>query len=121
MDTAEGLAARADEGDLTEILGNLMDNACKWARSHVRVQARAEGVGHGLLITVQDDGPGIPEDARERILERGVRADEHMPGQGLGLSMVHELVVEQYGGSVDVDAAPGGGARVTVRLDVVIV
>jgi len=117
LDVDPALAVRADEGDLTEILGNLLDNACKWSRAAVRLSVRA-GAGRGVVITVEDDGPGIPAAQRERILERGVRADEHVPGHGLGLALVRELATEHYAGNITVDDAPGGGARITVHLDV---
>lgn len=120
LDTAvpERLQVRADAGDLTEILGNLMDNACKWARTSVRLAIAAGPGGQGLEILVDDDGPGIPPGERARILERGVRADERMPGQGIGLSLVRELAVDHYGGAVRVEDSPAGGARLRVRLDV---
>lgn len=118
--TAPGaLQARADPGDLTEILGNLLDNAYKWASSRVRLTLRGGAGGRGLYISVEDDGPGIPPLQRTRILERGARADEHTPGQGIGLSVVHELAVHQYGGSIEVeDSAAEGGACIRVHLDV---
>jgi signal transduction histidine kinase len=73
-----------------------------------------------VVIAVHDDGPGIPPPQREHIFERGVRADEKTAGQGLGLSLVRELAVGHYGGSVSVGNAPLGGALVTVRLDVAL-
>ena len=79
----------ADQGDLTEILGNLLDNACKWARGTVSLKIETD-TRRGLRLVVQDDGPGIPLEQRSNILERGVRADEHAPGQGLGLALVRE-------------------------------
>jgi len=117
LDAPQDLSARVDAGDLVEILGNLMDNACKWARSRVRARASAGPAGRGLVLVIEDDGPGIAEAERERVLERGVRGDERMPGQGLGLSLVRELVAH-YGGELRLGDAPGGGARVEVRLDV---
>jgi two-component system sensor histidine kinase PhoQ len=113
------LQARVDPGDFTEILGNLLDNACKWASSRVLLTLRGGDGGHGLFIVVEDDGPGIASLQRTRILERGARADEHTPGQGIGLSVVHELAVHQYGGSIEVeDSAAEGGACIRVHLDV---
>jgi two-component system sensor histidine kinase PhoQ len=113
------LQARADPGDLTEILGNLLDNACKWARSRVRLTLRGGAAARGLYIVVEDDGPGIAPQQRTRILARGARADERTPGQGIGLSVVHELAVHQYAGSIEVDDSPSeGGARLRVHLDV---
>ncbi|HEV2228397.1 MAG TPA: ATP-binding protein [Steroidobacteraceae bacterium] len=107
-----------DRGDLTEVLGNLLDNACKWCRGRVRLTARSEEGAHArvrLVVTIEDDGPGIPEADRPRVLQRGVRADENVPGHGLGLAMVRDTV-ELYGGRLEVDTSPLGGARFTLRL-----
>ena len=107
-----------DRGDLTELLGNLLDNACKWCRGRVRLTAAAEqnaGPRERLLLEVEDDGPGISAQDRERVLQRGVRADESVPGHGLGLAMVRDTV-DLYGGSMSVGASPLGGARFTLRL-----
>ncbi len=117
LDAPPHLGARVDAGDLTEILGNLLDNACKWARGRVRARASAGPAGRGLVLVVEDDGPGIAAEQRARVLERGVRGDERVPGQGLGLSLVRELVAH-YGGELELGDADGGGARVEVRLDV---
>ena len=116
VDAGNGLRARIDPGDLTEILGNLMDNACKWANARVAVAVAADPSG-GLRIRVTDDGPGIPAEQRARILERGVRGDEQMPGQGLGLALVRELV-EDYGGDIHFADATPVGTEVSVRLAV---
>ncbi|MGO9802604.1 MAG: ATP-binding protein [Steroidobacteraceae bacterium] len=115
---ADGSRFSGDRGDLTETLGNLLDNACKWCRSHVRLTARSEegaNVRVRLVLTIEDDGPGIPEADRPRVLQRGVRADESVPGHGLGLAMVRDTV-ELYGGRLEVDGSPLGGARFTLRL-----
>lgn len=107
-----------DRGDLFELLGNLLDNACKWCRGHVRVMAARELDGTGrprLKVTVDDDGAGIAIGDRERIFGRGTRADEQVDGQGLGLAMVHEIV-ELYGGSLEIADSDLGGARVDVLL-----
>jgi two-component system, OmpR family, sensor histidine kinase PhoQ len=110
------LCLRADEADLMELCGNLIDNACKWARTKVMIQAGVPEDGQGLELRVEDDGPGIPEDQRAAVLERGVRADSAMPGQGIGLAVVRDIVTA-YGGRVAVDASPAlGGARVRVWL-----
>ena len=111
---------QADQGDLTEILGNLLDNACKWSRSTVRLQIDTNGK-RGLRLSVEDDGPGIPLEQRANILERGVRADEHAPGQGLGLALVRELVVDHYGGHISLEESPSGGAKVSVSMDVTVI
>lgn len=107
-----------DRDDLTEALGNLMDNAAKWCRAQVRVSATVAGLagaGHCLQLSVEDDGPGIAMADRARVLERGTRVDEQMPGHGLGLSMVRDMV-GLYGGSIQVSESTLGGARVELRL-----
>ncbi|MBV8146631.1 MAG: two-component sensor histidine kinase [Gammaproteobacteria bacterium] len=107
-----------DRGDLTELLGNLLDNACKWCRTRVRFSASSDDGAQPrekLSLVVEDDGPGISADDRARVLQRGVRADEKVPGHGLGLAMVHDTV-DLYGGSLAIDGSPLGGARFTVRL-----
>jgi two-component system, OmpR family, sensor histidine kinase PhoQ len=107
-----------DRDDLTEALGNVIDNAAKWCRSRVRVQARIEvqqGSGHRLHLTVEDDGPGVAAADRERVFERGARADEQVPGHGLGLAMVREMT-ELYGGSLELRESELGGALVELRL-----
>jgi two-component system, OmpR family, sensor histidine kinase PhoQ len=107
-----------DRGDLTELLGNLLDNACKWCRSRVRFTASIDesaGPRERLCLAIEDDGPGISAHDRARVLQRGVRADEKVPGHGLGLAMVHDTV-DLYGGRLAIDASPLGGARFTLRL-----
>ena len=108
---------RGDEGDLLEILGNVADNAFKWARSRVRVQAQnsAGPSGARFVLRVEDDGPGIPDDQIERVRTRGVRADAKIPGHGLGLAVVQEIV-GLYGGELVIARSPLGGAAVEVRL-----
>jgi len=103
--------------DMQEMLGNLIDNACKWADRQVWVRVRL-GVDHGaatLLITVEDDGPGLLEARREEIFQRGVRLDERKPGSGLGLAIVRDLAAV-YGGSVQAFLADTGGLGVELRL-----
>lgn len=113
--SAQDLAFRGEEQDLFELLGNLIDNAGKWARTRVVVDVRSdEGQ---LSITVDDDGPGIPPEQRERMFERGVQLDERRAGSGLGLDIVRTLA-ETYGGSVQVGQAPLGGARLSLRLPI---
>ena len=107
-----------DRGDLTELLGNLLDNACKWCRSRVRLTASGDesaGPRERLTLVVEDDGAGISADDRARVLERGVRADQNVPGHGLGLAMVHDTV-DLYGGQLSIDSSPLGGARFSLRL-----
>lgn len=110
------LRCRADEGDLMELCGNLIDNACKWARGRVRIEAAAQADGAGVELRIEDDGPGIPADQRAAVLGRGVRADSAMPGQGIGLAVVHDIVAA-YGGTLAIDQSLDlGGARIRVRL-----
>jgi len=110
---ARELAFRGEEQDLFELLGNLLDNAGKWARTRVLVDVQCES--GQLRIDVDDDGPGVPAEQRERMFERGVQLDEQRPGTGLGLDIVRTLA-ETYGGSVQVLAAPLGGARLRLLL-----
>jgi signal transduction histidine kinase len=99
--------------DLDEMLGNLLDNACKWGRSRVTVESSA--VGDAVEITVDDDGPGIDPALGDKVLERGVRADEAAPGSGLGLAIVRDLA-DLYGGRVALERSPEGGVRARLRL-----
>ena len=106
-----------DEGDLYELLGNLMENAAKWAASRVLVRTenhqQSGDLRSSLAIEVHDDGPGIPESEREQVLQRGVRADRQTPGQGIGLSVVREIV-ERYDGDMLLADSELGGALVRV-------
>jgi two-component system sensor histidine kinase PhoQ len=107
-----------DRADLTELLGNLLDNACKWASARVRIEVDIEegaGTRAALRLVIDDDGPGIAEQDRAKVLQRGGRADEATPGHGLGLSMVHDTVA-LYGGTMRIDGSNLGGARFELRL-----
>ena len=107
-----------DRGDITELLGNLMDNACKWCKGQVKVAVTLDLTAdpkQRLLIAIEDDGPGISEADRARVLERGVRADERVPGHGLGLAMVRETV-DLYGGRLAIERSMLGGARISLAL-----
>jgi len=118
---------RCQREDLDEMLGNLLDNACKWARSRVTVTSTTDAPASDATragdlrrpstteIVVDDDGPGLVASMREAVLQRGVRADEAAPGSGFGLAIVRELA-ELYGGSIVLDAAPAGGLRARLRL-----
>ena len=107
------LAFRGEEQDLQEMLGNLLDNACKWASRRVTISALADD--GKLIIAIEDDGLGLPPAEREAVFARGVRADEQVPGSGLGLAIVRDLA-QLYGGGVHLDAAPEGGLRVMLTL-----
>lgn len=110
---SEDIAFRGEEQDLQEMLGNLLDNACKWAASRVMVNVATEGTS--LLFTVDDDGKGLSASECENVFRRGVRADEQAAGSGLGLAIVRDLAL-LYGGSVHAESSPGGGLRVVLRL-----
>ncbi len=119
IDLPPELGFLGDAGDIVELLGNVLDNACKWCRSRVLVRARLDPerpVQQRLSIVVEDDGTGIPAANRTRVIERGVRADEHVPGHGLGLAMVRETV-GLYGGTLEIGGSIElGGARVELQL-----
>jgi signal transduction histidine kinase len=115
---SENLRFRGERHDFEEIVGNLVDNACKWARSHVLITAIEESLGRDqtfLVITVGDDGPGLDNAGSTEVLKRGRRLDETKPGSGLGLSIVSELV-SLYGGTLTLEESPAGGLMATVRL-----
>jgi signal transduction histidine kinase len=107
------LAFRGARQDLEEMLGNLLDNACKWA-AH-KIEVRVEREGERLRLTIADDGPGLAADQRAKVLERGRRLDERMPGSGLGLAIVADIV-ELYGGGIALERAATGGLGVTLDL-----
>jgi signal transduction histidine kinase len=102
-----------DAADLAEMLGNLMDNACKWAKSRVLVSA--ETGPETLAILIEDDGPGIPAARREAALARGTRLDETAPGTGLGLDIVREMAA-LYRGNLRLEDSPLGGLRARLQL-----
>lgn len=109
-----------DQGDWMELIGNLLDNACKWAESSVRVVISKYTLGDGsssrsgVLLVVEDDGPGIEEEIKKTILERGVRLDSQTPGHGIGLHIV-KGIVEAYEGKIDIDNL-SPGTRFSVEL-----
>jgi signal transduction histidine kinase len=104
---------RSEREDLDEMLGNLLDNACKWGRSQIAITSTISGPA--VVITVDDDGPGLEPSMREAVLQRGVRADEAAPGSGLGLAIVRDLA-ELYGGSIALSGSPAGGLRARLQL-----
>ena len=103
------------EGDFLELLGNSLDNAYKWCRLKVRVTAQLVGQEHRLELLIEDDGPGIPPNQIERVLTRGYRADESTSGQGIGLSVVKEIV-SAYQGELKIDRSELGGACLRIQL-----
>jgi two-component system sensor histidine kinase PhoQ len=108
-----------EEGDLMELLGNLVENAFKWARHRVllSVQPLAPTGSRraGLRLAVDDDGPGIPEDQIEKVLQRGVRGDERVHGHGIGLAIVQDIL-KAYRGRLEVGRSELGGARFTIEI-----
>ena len=111
VDCAPGLSWRLDEGDAFELLGNLLDNAAKWARSAVSIRVWLQD--QTLRICIIDDGPGFADD--QAVPGRRVRLDEQVPGHGIGLAVVRDLVASHQG-ELRVSRAPGGGAQVDVVL-----
>jgi signal transduction histidine kinase len=113
LNCARDFAAPVEEVDLAEILGNLLDNARKWARSEVSLTARSAAANVELCI--EDDGPGVSEADHARVMRRGTRLDESVPGSGLGLNIT-QAVVEAYGGSMALDRSASGGLLVRLSL-----
>ncbi|MFN3856454.1 MAG: sensor histidine kinase [Caulobacter sp.] len=110
----DDLCFRGERQDLQELAGNIIENAGKWCKRRVRVDARPDGEDW-MVLSVEDDGPGLPADRRGEVLKRGARLDESAPGSGLGLAIVDELA-RAYGGDVSLDDAAMGGLKVSVRL-----
>ncbi|MGE7139611.1 ATP-binding protein [Luteibacter sp. NPDC031894] len=115
----DGATFPGEQGDLLELMGNLVENAFKWASHRVLLTARSVGkMGGrgGLELVVEDDGPGIPDEKIEKILQRGVRGDERVQGHGIGLSIVQDII-KAYQGELHVDRSEElGGARFSVKL-----
>jgi signal transduction histidine kinase len=111
----QGLRFQGEKQDFEEMVGNLLDNACKWAKSKVCVSAsRADGAGN-FEVLVDDDGPGLTEAERVKVVERGQRLDETKPGSGLGLSIVADLA-HLYRGRFELEPSPQGGLRARLQL-----
>ncbi|MFK2874000.1 ATP-binding protein [Dyella lipolytica] len=120
FDIEDGAAFYGEQGDLLELMGNLLENAFKWAGHHVllvvKTRPQPGRQRPGLLLSVEDDGPGIAEDKIEKLLQRGVRGDERVKGHGIGLAIVQDIV-RAYNGELTVDrSAEFGGARFSVQL-----
>jgi signal transduction histidine kinase len=112
-DCPSELCFRGERQDLEEMAGNLMDNACKWARHRVKVRAVAAGAR--LVLTVEDDGPGLSPQDRSRVGERGERLDETVPGSGFGLAIVRDIS-KLYGGFFVLEASELGGLKTVLTL-----
>jgi two-component system sensor histidine kinase PhoQ len=104
---------KGDEGDLMELLGNLLDNAFKWANQHIEIKANQ--MGKQLRLSVSDDGAGIAQDDIDELLKRGKRADQSTAGHGIGLSIVQNII-EAYHGDLTINKSQLGGAKITVML-----
>lgn len=108
-----GLQLPWDREDLLELLGNLLDNACKWADAEIRLSI-SETL-HSYLLVVEDDGPGIPQSQRDQVFSRGTRLDEQIDGHGLGLGIVRDIV-EVWGGVLQLQESELGGLKVLIEL-----
>jgi signal transduction histidine kinase len=120
VDCPEDIKFRGEKQDLQEMVGNLLDNACKWAKSEVSIQVKlAKDVKsastRNIIVFVDDDGPGLNESQLAAVVSRGKRLDETKPGSGLGLSIVADLS-EMYYGSFVLQQAPAGGVRAKLSL-----
>ncbi|MGE0283281.1 MAG: ATP-binding protein [Rhizobiaceae bacterium] len=119
VSSAPNLLFAGEREDLEEIIGNLLDNAMKWGRNQITISARAlsssDEETKRFEVSVEDDGPGIPEDRAREALQRGKRLDETKPGTGLGLAIVADLVKE-YGGTLRLEKSRLGGLRASVEL-----
>jgi len=120
VDVPDHARFRGEQQDLEEMVGNLVDNGCKWAQSRVAIEVMADqppsdGVKSRVRIIVDDDGPGLSPAEREQVALRGQRLDETKPGSGLGLSIVVELA-GLYGGVLTLGTAPIGGLRAELAL-----
>ena len=109
----EPLLFAGEAQDLSEMIGNLLENACKWATGKVAIQAASKN--GRLVIAIGDDGPGIAPELRATALQRGGRLDERKPGSGLGLTIAQDLA-RLYDGSLTLGQSPLGGLLVTVDL-----
>jgi len=110
----DGVGFHFDRDDMLELLGNLLDNAGKWADE--RVRCRIEGRACQLLLTVEDDGPGCSDEELQQLTGRGVRIDEGMPGHGLGLAIVNDIVSDYHGSLAFSRSEALAGLKVTVAL-----
>ncbi len=120
VECPDGAKFQGEKQDLEEMLGNLLDNACKWSKGRVYLtvaapEAPARAGSRRLAVTVEDDGPGLSDEQRSKIGKRGMRLDESKPGTGLGLSIVADLA-QSYRGHLQLSMSPHGGLAVTLDL-----
>jgi signal transduction histidine kinase len=115
VEATPGLKFQGEKQDFEEMVGNLLDNACKWARSQVKASAERNRSGTRFTVIVDDDGPGLTEEDREKVVKRGQRLDESKPGSGLGLSIVADLA-HLYKGRFALEPSPDGGLRAKLEL-----
>ncbi len=115
LDLAPNSVVAGDEQDVMELVGNLLENAFKYGKHQVRMRSAMEA--NRLRIDIEDDGPGVPENQRERILERGQRLDTSIPGQGIGLSVAAEIV-RSYGGDIRIHTSELGGACFSILMPI---
>lgn len=111
LDVSPEITLIGEKNDFMEVMGNVLDNACKYCLEFVEITARQND--DTLHLIVDDDGPGIPESKRAMVFGRGQRSDTLRPGQGVGLSVAREIV-EQYNGEIQTDASILGDARMEV-------
>ena len=115
----QSIEFHGDEGDLMEIIGNLVDNAFKWCQQEIQVTAGnimgSESGQLELLVEVDDDGPGVPLEMVQYVMRRGHRADNEIAGHGIGLSIVNDII-QVYGGTLEIGVSKLGGAKITVQL-----
>ena len=119
VDVSPGMQFRGDSGDFLELAGNLLDNACKWCKQRVEISvsplSASATVASGMQLIVSDDGPGIPKESTDTLLERGMRLDESTPGHGIGLAVVNDIA-RSYGGTLSIQQSKIGGAQITVSI-----
>ncbi|MDX1406083.1 MAG: ATP-binding protein [Woeseiaceae bacterium] len=119
LEVTQGMRFHGETGDFLEVSGNLLDNACKWCKQQVRLTIRPlqpnNNDSGGMLMIVEDDGPGIPVEAVDALMQRGTRLDETAPGHGIGLAVVKDIAAS-YGGTVEISESALGGAKISVTL-----
>ncbi|MGV1014989.1 MAG: ATP-binding protein [Methyloceanibacter sp.] len=115
VESLPGLKFQGEKQDFEEMVGNLLDNACKWASSSVRVSTEHAAGKSRFTVIVDDDGPGLTEEERAQVVKRGQRLDESKPGSGLGLSIVADLA-HLYKGRFMLEPSPEGGLRARLEL-----